>query len=195
MSTGRNDIPAESKHFIGDAVRNGNIGAAVDLANRLIWDSLTRDSNGKRIPWMPFASEKKIRALINCHPKILRSLSHDLRTKLNFAAIMAELLGPQYRESEWLPEDLNLGLRMTSSAAVRTFGFCERHYDQLNVFAHSGLTELKINVCRNVDGSYPACPVCKKLRDTIWTKDTIPELPYEHCTNNLGCRCLVLPNW
>jgi hypothetical protein len=189
---GRYDIPAESKYFIANAVRNGNIGAAVDLANRLIWDSLTRDPEGKRIPWMPLASEKRVNALLSCRPKILKSVPDDLRANLNFAAVMAALLGPQYREREWLPENLNLGLQMTPSAAVRTFGFCDRHYDQLNVFASSGYARLKINVCHNVDGSYPPCSLCEKLQDTIWTNDTIPELPYEHCTNSVGCRCLAL---
>ena len=141
---------------------------------------------------MPLASEKWVKAVLSCRPKILKSLSDETLASLNFAAVMAQLLGPQYRESEWLPEDLELGLSMKTSSAVTMFEFCARHYDQLNVYAGAGINRLKIDVSTSTERGYRACSACESLRGSIWTTETIPELPHEKCINKLGCRCLAL---
>jgi hypothetical protein len=189
---GRYDLAPEDMRSIVDAAKDGEIARAVELANRLIWEPFNRGPSGQPVGWIPMASEKKVRALLECRPKILKSIPEGTLAVLNFAAVMGELLGPRYRESEWLPEKLDLGLPMKSSSAVNMFQFCVRHYDQLGVYARSGFNRLRIHVCHNVDGSFPACAVCETLTGTIWTADTIPELPYEQCVNSFGCRCLAM---
>ncbi len=191
---GRYDLAPKEKESIRDAVRSGDIPHAVEQANRLIWDLSNLDPNGNRVDWMPRASEKRVREILAARPKILKTLPSGVRATLNFAAVMAELLGAAYHESEWLPQILDLGLAMKQSAAVNMFHFCARHYEQIGMFAQANLSRLTISVCHNVDGSFPACGVCETLTGTTWTAETIPELPYEKCINSFGCRCTALPD-
>jgi hypothetical protein len=185
---GRYDIASADKQSIAAAVRCGDIGRAVELANRLIWVPFTAGAG-----WMPLASESRVKGLVACRPKILKAVPDDTIALLNFAAVMAELLGPQYRKSEWLPEKPSLGLPMTQSSAVNMFNLCVRHYEQVGLLTAGGITQFEIHVCHNTNGTFPTCPVCEPLTDTVWTKETIPELPYEKCVNALGCRCLAMP--
>jgi hypothetical protein len=189
---GRYDLAPEHKQSIEDAARRGDIGRAVEIANHLIWDSFNRDASGDRIDWMPMASEKRVREILMARPKILNAVPEKVLATLNFAAVIGELLGPQYRESEWLPAELELDLPMTKSAAVSMFKFCARHYEQIAVFSKAGFDKIKISVCHNADGRFPPCAICETLTDTSWTAETIPELPYEKCVNGFGCRCLAL---
>jgi hypothetical protein len=189
---GRYDLTPKDRESIADDVRLGDISHAVEKANRLIWDSLNRDPSGNRVVWMPMASEKRVREILAARPKILKSVPSGIRATLNFAAVIAELLGPGYHESEWLPKNLDLGLAMNQSAAVNMFNFCARHYEQIRVFAKARVSRVTISVCHNVDGKFPACAVCETLTGSIWTAETIPELPYEECVNSFGCRCLAV---
>jgi hypothetical protein len=187
----RYDLARKDKESIVDAARCGDIGRAVENANRLIRESFARDTRGKPIKWMPMASEKRVREILTAPPKILKSVPEETIATLNFAAVMAELLVPQYHESEWLPNKLDLGLPMTKSAAVSMFHFCARHYEQIGVYSKIG-ERLKISVTHSVNGEFPACASCETLTGSTWTTETIPELPYEKSINACGCRCLAL---
>ncbi len=183
----RYDLAPKDRQFVAEVIKSGDIALAVEIANRLIWEPFTKDAG-----WVPMASEKLVRALLACHPKILKALPGDALKLLNFAAVMAELLGPHYREADWLPEDLEIEIPMHVSAAVNMFGFCVRHYDQIQAYAMAGVNRLTINVAHNTNKDLSACAGCESLIGTVWTPETIPELPYEKCVNFCGCRCLAL---
>ena len=39
-----------------------------------------------------------------------------------------------------------------------------------------------------------SCEACESLDGRTYTLAKMPELPYEHCTCALGCRCLYFPD-
>jgi hypothetical protein len=42
-------------------------------------------------------------------------------------------------------------------------------------------------------GAGDSCPACRKIVGQRFAIDKIPELPYEHCTCDVGCRCVMTP--
>ena len=48
------------------------------------------------------------------------------------------------------------------------------------------VTSVRINV------AHDACPLCYEARGTF-SKDSVPALPHEGCSHNLGCRCTSEP--
>src|ERR1700735_3112034 len=96
----RPGLSVEEKQSIEDAVRCTDIGRAVEIANQLTWLPFTKRVESNRIGWIPLASEAEVNALLSCRPNIFKKFPEDIIAPLRLAAVMAELLGPEYRESE-----------------------------------------------------------------------------------------------
>jgi len=54
-------------------------------------------------------------------------------------------------------------------------------------YQRKGLRMVKILATRD------SCEACVSLSIKSYTLDEVPELPYEHCTSEKGCRCCFAP--
>ena len=89
---------------------------------------------------------------------------------------------------KWLQPNFETGLSIDVNVAARMFFFYALHQASLKQFRESGYLDVEIQYY------YPdSCDACKNLANIKYKLDEVPELPYEHCTNEMGCRCLVNP--
>jgi hypothetical protein len=161
-----------------DALRARN----ADLAVRAICDF--QDALG--FPETPsFLSNpeiSKVRSVFSARPKILASVSEATLEDLRIAAGMV-FLGLGFR---WLPDGLQTGLQMKNESAIRMIvshiqssGHIQQEQENSDII--SG-----VRVYLSCEGS---CDACSALKDKEWKLGEQPELPYEHCTHRMGCRC------
>jgi hypothetical protein len=121
-------------------------------------------------------------------PKILATLTKNSLEVLQLAAAMIHLWGDSAKE--WLPSDLKTGLAMDNDTAARMVLFYA--YNQ------SSLTDYRRNkdILRGVEilDAVDSCRACRKLSHKTYTFGKVPELPYENCTSEKGCRCTYAPS-
>ena len=142
-TTGRYRISEDQKAYIAKALRSGDTESAVRLANLWIWEPFNRDDKGNPIPWLPLASNQRIAETLAIRPKILSSVAEQVLGALKFAAVMAELLGPAYRYSEWISSDLETGLAMETKCAVSMIGMAVNSASNMRAWRHAGCQILR----------------------------------------------------
>jgi hypothetical protein len=121
-------------------------------------------------------------------PKILAKLGNDKLEDLRIGAAMMVLWGKN-KARQWLPPNFETGTSMDADTTARMFEFYALNQATLRQWRESGLV-VYVNIFNNCPDS---CDSCKKLLNKKYKLDEIPELPHEHCTNEMGCRCLVNP--
>lgn len=120
-------------------------------------------------------------------PKALPQLD-DLRLgPVRIAAAMFHLYGPNQGKG-WLPAGVSLGLRWDDDRVVDmlfTYGVFRANIEQ---YKQMGVRWVKVLGC-NDD---LVCGACAKLQSRRHGITEVPELPYEKCTSDTGCRCTVV---
>jgi len=157
----------------------------VNLAFRVVCDF--EDSLG--FPENPSFPSKpdisNVRCVFAVKPKILATVSEEVLEHLRVAAAMAFLgIG-----GSWLPDGLRTGLAMKNEVAVRMIVFhvqSSREVEQEK--QHADLVS-EVSVVFASEEPYPPCDACRALKDKRWDLGEQPELPYEHCIHDMGCRC------
>jgi len=89
---------------------------------------------------------------------------------------------------ECAPETLEIKT-MDSMTATRMLGFYVKHQSDIARMRELGIKKATI---LGIGG----CEACSALNNKTFFLDELPELPYEECTCDLGCRCMtraVLP--
>ena len=119
-------------------------------------------------------------------PKILGKLDEGQLGPLRIAAGMAHLWGTNQFE-EWLPPGFESGLKMDNDTAARMILMMGIHKATIAGYRREGLREVEIL------GTSDSCEACVRLASQHYTLDEVPELPYEHCTSEMGCRCCFAP--
>jgi hypothetical protein len=128
-----------------------------------------------------------LNTIFDSKPKILAKLENDKLEDLRLGAAMMALWGKNEAQ-EWLPSNFETGLSIDVNAAARMFFFYALHQTSLKHFRDSGVVEnVEILVAQD------SCDACKKLTKRKYKLDEVPELPHEHCTHKMGCRCLEIP--
>jgi hypothetical protein len=121
-------------------------------------------------------------------PKILAKLGNDKLVDLRIGAAMMVLWGKNSAK-EWLPPNFETGLSINVNVAATMFFFYALHQASLKQFREFGFVDYV-----EIKYFYPdSCDACKKLADRKYKLDEVPELPHEHCTNEMGCRCIPFP--
>lgn len=141
---------------------------------------------GLDIDWKnytPDQDEAMLRIIFSKTPKILSGVSLTKLDTLRMAAAMSMLWGTS-SVRRWLPPDFTSDVTMDAEAAARMFEF----------YAHSltAIAEYKAsNVVKQVQvlSVSDCCPECKKINGRRFDLNKAIELPYEHCTHRMGCRC------
>lgn len=123
-------------------------------------------------------------------PKILKSLDDSNINEFRILAGMAFLWQNFRVKKTWIPVGLETGIHMDTSAVARMFVRYAEHLKSLPDYRDStvlkGVEILSPNDARS-------CPICQKVSGTLFPLDQIPELPYEHCISDEGCRCCLIP--
>lgn len=147
---------------------------------------------GIGVDWKHYDPTGDVAALeaIYCgKPKILGKLDEGQLLPLRLAAGMAQLWGTNQFE-EWLPPGFTTGLKMGNDAAARMLLFSGIHRTTLEGYRRSRVVK-KVEVV--VARDERLCAACESLADRQFSLDSAPELPYEHCTSEMGCRCCFAP--
>jgi hypothetical protein len=146
-------------------------------------------SRGLGIDWKkhdPGRDVQMLKSIFGSKPKILARLDQAKLGPLRLAAGMMELWGFS-DATTWLPAGLETGLAMDSDAAARMLFFYACHQATLEGYRKSSVVKaVKILSC--IDGC--TCEACRKLAGKEYKLSDVPELPYEKCTSEMGCRCL-----
>ncbi len=118
-------------------------------------------------------------------PNILSRLDNNMLETLRFAAGMDYLWGTN--SAKWLPPDFETGLAIDKFTAARMF--------LANAYFHGSMTQYRTSgVVNQVQIlSKNCCEACMKLSGKKYILNAVPELPYEHCTREMGCNCTTIP--
>lgn len=168
---------SEMQNAALEALREKNLELAVRTVNEF------QDALG--FPEDPLMPSKPaladVRRIFTVNPKILKGVSDDAMESVRIAAGMAFLgLG-----TKWLPENLVTGARIDGDIAVDMVVSRVQTERNVESWQASGLVSSVEVVC-STDGP---CEACSELSEHPWSIDTVPEIPYEHCTSEWGCHC------
>lgn len=145
---------------------------------------------GIGIDWKHYDSKHDIimlNIIFSNKPKILACLNDNLLYSLRLAAGMIYLWGVNKGE-KWLPSDFQTGLAMDNDAAIRMLLFHASHLTNMDNYKQSGVVKY-VEILATQD----SCDACKKISGKRYKLSDVIELPYEHCTHEMGCRCVIIP--
>jgi len=145
-------------------------------------------SRGVGIDWKnydPSRAMAVLKGIFGGRPKILARLDHEKLELLRLAAGMAYLWGTG-EARPWLPADFGTGLVMDNEAAARMLEFYALHQVRLEEYRESRVVKSVEIVTANDEH---ACEACRRLASRKYKLSEVPELPYEKCTSDMGCRC------
>jgi hypothetical protein len=126
-----------------------------------------------------------LKVMFQASPKILSSSNHEQLRHLRLAAGMMYLWGTNQAEI-WLPDGFETGLIMDKDTAARMILFYASHQCSIAHYRAAGVRKVEILATDN------SCTACKKLAKKKYKIDEVPELPYEKCTSEMGCRCTTV---
>jgi SAP domain len=151
-----------------------------------------RSPEANRKYWQHFNPAYDVEILdimFSSKPKILKDLSVSRIEHLRLAAGMMYLWGTRDVKKDLLPPNLATGLPMNSMSAARMILFHARNQGHLAQYREWGCKSVEILTGNDVW----TCEACKKIGDKKYKIDKVPELPYEKCTCDVGCRCSFDP--
>jgi len=147
-------------------------------------------SRGMEIDWKQHDFSRDVDMLTTIYngmPKILKGLANDKLEPLRMGAAMMFLWGKNAAK-KWLPPNFETGIRFDSDTAARMFWFYAIHKTNLVKYRNYGVAKfIEIHTAED------SCEDCKKLGNKKYKINEFPELPYEHCTHKMGCRCAEIP--
>ena len=145
---------------------------------------------GLGIDWSnydPAHDVKVLNIIFNSKPHILAPLNNEYLDRLRIAAGMMYLWGTN-RIKGWLPPDFKTTLSMDNDAIARMIVFHATHQVQMDQYRKTGVKKIKIITAND---TY-VCEACRKLASKEYKLNKVPELPYEKCTSEMGCRCTAV---
>ena len=126
-----------------------------------------------------------LKVMFQAKPKILSSLNDEQMGHLRLAAGMMYLWGTNQAKN-WLPDDFETDLIMDNDAAARMILFYASHLRSIAQYRAAGVKTVEILATDD------SCAACKKLARKKYKINEVPELPYEKCTSEVGCRCTTI---
>ena len=147
-------------------------------------------SRGLGIDWNDHDPTRDIETLgfiFSGHPRLLAEITSETLDELRPAAGMMFLWGTG-RGKKWIRPDLETGMHLDSQTAARMLESYALHKSELEEYRQGGWVN-KVRVLGANDSQN--CAACKKLNNRRFDLDKVPELPYEKCTSEMGCRCTI----
>ena len=93
------------------------------------------------------------------------------------------------RAKNFIPPNLETGLLLDGISAARMIKFHALNQVHLAQCRDLGCKSVEISTAN--DGV--TCEACQKIGVRKYRIDKVPELPYEKCTSDSGCRCSYFP--
>ncbi len=147
-------------------------------------------SRGIGMDWQhyePAHAAAMLASVFSIQPAIISKVNSEKMDYLRQGAAMMMLWGTNSAH-KWLPPGFETGISLNVDTASRMLFFAAAYRKQIDDYRMSG-------VVANVEiRSMPdSCAACKQLDGKRYPLATMPELPYEHCTHQMGCRCMISP--
>jgi len=133
------------------------------------------------------AERDYLNRIFQARPRILAALSEEQLEHVRVAAGMMHLLTVTHAPKRWWPPDFKTGLLMDNAAAARMIGVYLGHLSEVQRYRETGVVKaVSVAVVSN------SCEKCRELAGKRYALSRVPELPYERCTSDMGCRCCLL---
>lgn len=126
-----------------------------------------------------------IRSIFTVKPKILKNFNNNQLDALRIVAGMMQLLYCR-KASDWLPSGFHLDSHLSAESAARMLIFHSAYLKELGDLKRCRFKKARIIVTSD------SCEHCKKLKDKTYAINKVPELPFEECTCDKGCRCTLV---
>ena len=146
--------------------------------------------SGLNVDWRNPDTAREIailKMIFDSNPKILKNLNNKWLEHLRFAAGVMHLLGSDVAKSV-IPPNLETGLVLDGITAARMIKFHALYRVNLAQYREWGNKSVEISIA-----GPSSCEACKKIADKKFKIDKVIELPYEQCTCEMGCRCVIRP--
>lgn len=143
---------------------------------------------GLNIDWKhydPSQDVAMLKVIFQAKPKILTTLNDGQIGHLRLVAGMMYLWGKS-QAGFWLPDNFEIDLTMDSNTAARMITFYAYHQRNITQYRAAGVKTVRILATDD------SCAACKKLARKRYKISEVPELPCEHCTHEMGCRCTAV---
>jgi SAP domain len=126
-----------------------------------------------------------LKIIFDSNPRILRNLNKTWLEHLRLAAGMMYLRGLRVAKG-FIPWNLETGLLLDGTTAARMIVFHAINRVHLAQYREWGARLVDISIA-----GPSSCDACKKIAKKKFRIDEVVELPYEGCTSETGCRCMV----
>jgi hypothetical protein len=160
------------------------------------YEALQVFPRGMGVDWKNYDGKKDnecLKSIFNLRPLILQDIDDNIIEQLRLPAAMMFLWGKNTAK-QWLPDDFHTGFYFDGDTACRMLVFHARHIRNIKQYKDAIDSGIKVRSFI-IHGTSDSCPKCKELNSKEYLSlEDVPELPYAHCTNNNGCRCIMLPN-
>jgi hypothetical protein len=145
---------------------------------------------GIGINWKEYTPEidiKMLNDIFSSRPNVLKEMEPSKYEKLWIDAGMHYLWGIN-KSGNWIDSNFETGVDYDVTTAARLIEY--------NAYYKRDMRELKqkgkkiVYIISSANDSL-VCLACKKLSGKKFKISEVPELPYEQCTSEMGCRCSV----
>lgn len=126
-----------------------------------------------------------LKAIFQGRPKALARLDQGKLEPLHLAAGMKYLWG-NISAQDWLPPDFETGLPMDRGAVVMML--CSYGLNQFELASYRKTPYVKSVEIETCNDDH-VCEACRELAARKHHLSAVPDLPYEGCTSERGCRC------
>jgi hypothetical protein len=165
-------------------LRAGDIPGAVDAAA-----AYGKESVGHNPIAIVLSREDNLRLtklIFHCRPKLLKGLTTGDWEIAHVASAMTFLFGSRSAKP-WLPATFGVNGNLDPDVAIRMIWFAAKTLWDLDRFREVGVRTVRVSGCGSA-----SCPQCQAISGKKFPIAAAVELPYEHCTCELGCRCLYV---
>ena len=176
------------------ALQQHEFRKAVEL--RVSYEAEQVFSRGLNIDWQDYPFNEHDVGMINTiftrTPRVLAQLGDEQLEPLRIGAGMLVLGWNAGQVKKWLPSDVEPGLHVSDWRAALML-HSHAHYLQEMRQAHElekeGVFQYEVSIETCNDDH--VCDACRRIASRKYTVEGAPELPYEKCTSEDGCRCSV----
>lgn len=131
---------------------------------------------------------KVLRTIFKRKPKTLANLTDKQLEPIRIAAGMFHLVWNRGEVVNWLANKTVPSMEISGDSAALMLHSHAIFLREIDEFREVGIKSIMVNTCNDNF----VCVACQKLAKKKHKTDKVPELPYEKCTSEGGCRCGVI---
>lgn len=170
------------------ALESGDYSAAMRTAGAFLDAEPVRPQ-----PFSPLSIEErprsseavvaKLQSIYRARPPLLKCVSDDDMREIATVTAIGYLL-KRGAPVAWLRDSFQGEPSLHHEVTLRMMYFHLNHLHEVERMRATGVRKVKVL-------SAGGCEACQAIADKTTSIDQAPVLPYEHCTCNMGCRCVL----